>query len=459
MDVTIQNNHQSTRQSASNAEPPDTVEEIDIRNKLLSDYQKGERNFCGKKLSHIDLSACTLDGSDFSDADFTGANLCGASLKNAKLIHTDLTGAKLSRATLQSADVSRAIFTNADLVGADLRHAIARAADFSNALMLRARFSDSDCLGAFMTAVNATAAQFETANLECTDLSHAVMMNANLNGANCAWANITDTRLNWAQMNWCNLEAADMELANLTGVSLRGANLSFSNLDQAILTGADLYFANLSGAKLPESLPVSMRIASSRITFQSFTRSNWTKEQLRDYQNRGAIILDFDAFPRDVLTFIRKGNCNLRIYFDTVVDNRTQIALETLIACLVNETQSLQILSVSTHDQKSQVAFRSSDPDNIDKLVTALREHTWHNKKNIIREKFDLSYASNDKSIDVFALLDHLSANIKHIQALVPVSKDDKTKQLQSKLEPYDKLDETTQISWSSVSLPKVSRS
>lgn len=429
----------------------------DKRAMLLKSYEEGNREFCGWQLDGIDLSNCILDDIDLSRASLVGANLRSASMKSSILTEAKLSQASLSRANLSKADISRADFTNTDLVGIDLRKSLARATNFTHALMLRSRLDDADCLGAIMVDINATAARMESANLECVDFSGAAMMNCVLTGASCSWANMTDTRLNWAQMSWCKLEAADLEQANLTGANLRGANISFANLDQAILTGADLYFANISGALVPADIQPA-RVASLRLTNQTFTRSNWSKKTLYEWQQRGAIIIDFESLPRDVLTYVRKGECNLRIYFSTTCSPNGQVALEALMTHISPDADTLRILSVSNDAGKSVVAFYAPNPHTIDVFTSALRNKTWTSDREALEQRYRDSCVTREKSVDIIAELENLASHIFHIQALVPIANDDKTKQLQMRLDPCEIIGDKAQISWSSVSLPKVSR-
>lgn len=430
------------------------------RESLLATYAAGGREFRDWNLDGQNLRDCDLSGADFEGSSFVGADLTNANLRGGKFSRCDFTRATLSRAILLESDISWATMPDADLVGADLRRTHARAVNLTKALMIRARLNDADCLGAMMSGVNATAAQMESANLECVDMSGSALMNANLTGANCSWANLSDARLNWAQLCWCNLEAADLEQANLTGASMRGANMSFSNLDEAVLTGADFYFATLSGALLPNEM-VSARLSSVRLTSQTYTRSNWSRELLREWQQHGAMILDFEALPRDVQSFLRKGECNLRIYFKGTISDDEQMALEALIAHLTRNAGDLRILSVFNDQGKSQIAFYCHEPGLIDLFVSTLREKTWNHDSDSLEKRFRESEASRHKDLDILARLDQLASEICHIQALVPVSKDDKTRQYQIRLdacESCENLNEKTQISWSSVSLPKVSR-
>ncbi len=430
------------------------------RERFLARYEAGERDFKECQMNGIDLSGCQLSECDLSGASLVEANFRGCNLKATNFTKANLSRAILSRPNQVEAELGWTRLSGADLTGTDMHRARARAANFSNALMLRTKMNDADCLGAIMSGINATAAQMESTNFECADLSGATLMNANLCGANCSWANLTDARLNWANLSWCLLEAADLENSNLTGACLQAANLSFSNLDNTVLTGADLYFANLSGTLLPRTqLPIA-RVSSARLTNQTYTRSQWSRELLRDWQQKGAIILDFEAFSRDVQSFIREGECNLRIYFTKPIENQARIALEVLIFHLIHSQSSLRILSIYNEGERGQVAFYSPNMADIELFVSSIRGKTWHSDlDNVEKEFHEYQKTSHADNLDIVQALDSLSASIYHIQALIPVSEDDKTCQFQTRFDPYEKrLEKKTQMSWSSISLPKVKR-
>lgn len=429
------------------------------RQRLLDLYASGTRDFHGWQLSGEDLSGCEFSGCNFRDANFAGSVLTDCNFEGSDLSQSDLSMAKLSRANFRNANLSRACLSHAEAIGTDMRHIQARGTNFSGALLLRARFNDADCLGALMSGVNATAAQFESANLECSDFSDAVLMNANMNGVNGSWANMSNARMNWATLSWAKLDAAGFEQSNLTGVSLRGANLSYANLSQTILTGADLYFATLSGAVLPHDIEAA-RVSSVRLTSQTYTRSQWDVATLREWQQRGAMVLDFEALPREVQVALKKGECNLRIFFTCALDADARVALETLMSLFSQDSHDFRILSESMEQGKKQMAFYAPRHDCVDSFVSALRNKSWHDpmEAQAIVKLYQASDASRDKSLDIIALLDNLAAHIYHIQTLVPIDHDDQTRQIQIRLKPSDNLNEQTQVSWSSVTLPKVSR-
>ena len=429
------------------------------RDLFLSMYEAGERDFRDRVLDGVDLSGCVCEECDFSGSSLIGANLKGSNFHGSIFIKSDLSRSNLSRSNLSECDLSWARLAGADLTGTDMHRAKARATGFSDALMIRTKLNDADCLGAIMTGVNATAAQMESTNFECADLSGATLMNVNLCGANCSWANMTDSRLNWANLSWCQLEAADMENANLTGSCLQAANLSFANLDNVILTGADLYFANLAGTLLPKEMPTA-RVSSAKLTSQSYTRSQWPRELLRDWQRKGAIILDFESFSHDVQDFIREGDCNLRIYFMCPVEPKMRIALEILIFHLVHNLNTLRILSVFNTQEHGLVAFFSPNPSDIELFTSSLRNKSWHSDITGIEKEFmEYQATSHIESFDIVDVLDAMSNKIMQIQELIPVGKEDRTSQYQDKLTPGDKrIERKKQVAWSNISLPRVTR-
>ncbi len=439
-------------------ENTETKPKVD-RELFLSMYEKGERDFRDRVLDGIDLSGCHCESCDLSGSSLIGANLKGADFHGSTFIKSDLSGSNLSRANFSECDLSWARLAGADLTGTDMHRAKARATGFSDALMIRTKLNDADCLGAIMMGINATAAQMESTNFECADLSGATLMNVNLCGANCSWANMSDTRLNWANLSWCQLEAADMENANLTGSCLQAANLSFANLDNVILTGADLYFANLAGTLLPKEMPTA-RVSSAKLTSQSYTRSQWPKELLRAWQRKGAVILDFESFSRDVQEFIREGDCNLRIYFMRPVEPRTRIALEVLIFHLIHSLNSLRILSVFNTQEHGLVAFYSPNPADIELFTSSLRNKTWHSDISGIEKEFlDYQTTSHIETFDIVEVLDEIANQILQIQELMPVGNEDRTSLYQEKLTPGDKrIERKKQVSWSNISLPRVTR-
>ncbi len=433
--------------------------EVLDRETLVLALGQGRRDFSNCCLDNQDLSCLDLSGCDFSNSSFSGANMSNVVLADATCAKADFSGAILSRANLSGCDLGQAKLIASDMVGCDLRRASARAANLNNALLIRAKLNDADFLGACFSGVNATAAQMESVNLECTDFSSAALMNATLCGSTCSWANFTNARMNWATLSWCLLEAADFENANLTGANLQGANLSFANLRDVIITGADLYFATLCGTCMPVCPLASIRVSHASLTSQTYERSGWSRELLREYQRKGAVILDFESLGRDVQAYIREGDCNLRIYFSKTVEKNDRIALEVLIWHLTHEANTLRILSVANNNSKGQVAFYSTKDADIELFISALREKTWQSDCESVEQDFRAyQNSSHVDSIDIIGTLNALSNAIYHIQAIVPAIEEDKASKFHAKLEPGESYDNKTRISWSNVSLPKISR-
>lgn len=430
------------------------------RQGVITARQEGRKDFSGCCLDDQDLSGLDLAGCDFSGSSFSGANLSSAVLADANCSRADFSGAILSRANLSGSQLGQARLIASDLVGCDLRRASARAANLNNALLIRAKFNDADFLGANFSGANATAAQFESVNLECADFSGAALMNTTFCASTCSWTNFTNARLNWATLSWCLLEAADFENANITGANLQGANLSFANLKDVVLTGADLYFANLSGTCMPAGPLTSIRVSHASLTSQTYERSGWSRELLREWQRKGAVILDFEAFSRDVQLYIREGDCNLRIYFSKPVENNARIALEVLIWHLTHESNTLRILSVANDNTKGQVAFFSTKDADIELFISALREKTWLADRESMENDFK-TYQNTSRvgNIDIIGTLNALSNAIYHIQAIVPALEDDKASKVHARLEPGECHNNKTQVSWSNITLPKVTRS
>ena len=352
----------------------------------------------------------------------------------------------------------------ADFVGADLKGALAQAANFRGALFIRANMTETDCLGAIFSGINGMAAQFQEANLECADLSQANLSNVDFRGINGAWANFSQTRLNWSNFTLAQLEASDFEGANLTGATLRASNMSFANLQGSNLQSSDAYFSNFSGALIPQNPQTAMNVSSVRITYQTYVRSGWRKENLREWQARGATILDFEAFPQEVQGYIRAGRCNLRITFSTSVQNDEQRALEALIFAFFGRQPSFRILSVRHDGRESTVAFLAPSDEAIERFAMSLRDHSWSEQSESIRSMYEEcckihseagKFEATSSKRDVIEVLGRLSGSVAHIQALLSVSRDDHIRRLSEKLAEGDTVaEEKSQVRWSSVFKP-----
>lgn len=429
------------------------------REAILEAYERGERQFCNLDLSEVDLSGVDLSKSDFSGSTLHKTNFTGSTLSGSCFSKADLQHATLSRAHLDEAELGWSNVSEADLVGADLHGCHAQAALFSGALLIRANFTEADCLGVNFSGANAMAALFQEANLECADFSGATLSNADLRGCNASWANFSRTRLNWANLNWAQIEAANFEGANMTGANLQAANLSFSNLLHTNLLSADAYYTVFSGCLLPQSPREMANASCARITYQTMTRSQWTKDMLRAWQDRGAAILDFEAFPTDVQNFLREGVCNVRITFSLPIRDLEQQALEVLSEHLFGHQPDFHILSVHHDNFISTVAFRTGSDEATDMFVQALQKRIWSSPdsaeaiERVYEERMKRRKKDTKLLPKMNRVLTNLSEHIAHVQALVNVGEDDHIKQLSARLEAEEQPVSAAkkQISWSNV--------
>lgn len=433
-----------------------------IRDELLEAFALGERDFhnmdlhgielSGQDLSGINLSGSILSGSDFSDTRLTGADLSKAILD----------GACMARAIMDRADISWARFKNADMVGANLEHVTARAANFAGTLLLRARLNDADFLGACFTGANFMASNLESSVFECCDFVQANLSNVNLAGANLSWANLSEARLNWAALQWARLEACDLENSNLTGACLRASNLSFASLQGAKLTGADLYFANLSGSQIAPSLSGIARISSARISPQTFERSHWSHADLRNWQNAGATLIDFNNFPKEVQNYLRSHRANFSILFKFRLSQNDQIALDCLVQHIFGTQTTFRVLSMNHENANTgtRVVFHSEDKAQSDAFISAVQRRIWSNDA-VFANPVGVQHGA--PPLKIAQILDTLADGVLKMDTLIPVPKDDEILILNAKLESSTdneplaaKSDEMTQISWSSLRLPIV---
>jgi uncharacterized protein YjbI with pentapeptide repeats len=166
-------------------------------------------------------------------ADLSGAVLINAdllkeeavSLSGARLVETNLSGARLDFVNLSRARLVEANLSGASLVLTDLSGAVLDKANLSGAVLIEAklpgaRLINANLSGALLPSVNLSSAVVGSANL-----SHARLDDANLSGAQGIMANLSDARL---------------DRANLSGAMLFGADLSGARLDKTDLSSATL---------------------------------------------------------------------------------------------------------------------------------------------------------------------------------------------------------------------------
>jgi hypothetical protein len=153
---------------------------------LISEYQRGERDFRGSYLARANLGGANLGGANLGGANLQWAYLEGANLQWAYLENANLGGAKLGRANLQWANLEDAKLGRANL---------------------------------------------EDANLQWANLEGAYLEGAYFEGAYLEDANLEDANLQWANLERAKLEGARLEGARLEGARLEGAYFCGTCLD------------------------------------------------------------------------------------------------------------------------------------------------------------------------------------------------------------------------------------
>jgi uncharacterized protein YjbI with pentapeptide repeats len=232
--------------------------------KLVRQYQEGERDFSGVKLRQAslpsaDLCEIVLRRADLRGADLQGADLSGAILTVADLSHADLDGADLSLSDLRGAS----------LRGASLSHASLHEADLG--FVAHPDFPCPDVASADLTApVRLEASGLRQGASSWTD----DLRQAGLKGASFRLVGTRGTKLSGTYLLCmglptgsvvvphpslfepvqCRTDLSDADLhgADLSHASLRNAILSRANLESANLEGADLTWADLRGATVTD---------------------------------------------------------------------------------------------------------------------------------------------------------------------------------------------------------------
>jgi uncharacterized protein YjbI with pentapeptide repeats len=161
----------------------------------LVSYAEPEEHLIGLNLvftlSHADLSAAALQGTEFpyiylANANLIGANLRLANLNEAQLLEANLFKADLSRASLLNrvnlfqAYLVEAVLREVYLDEANLSHATLRKADLSDAKLSKADLRWADLSDAKLNGANLTEASLMEAKLIGTDLSGANLTNAHI---------------------------------------------------------------------------------------------------------------------------------------------------------------------------------------------------------------------------------------------------------------------------------------
>ncbi len=224
-----------------------TQSEVDALIKLHARFYAGLPGGRRADFGFCDLSELSLVDADLGDANFSGA----------RMVRTDLSGARAENAVFFCCDMRDAVLGKANLRRTDLRGASLRGANLTGADLFEADLregviAETDALG------NLRYRNHEQEPNQ-SDVGEAVFANANLEGANLSGMLAIRTDFSGAVMKNCkmiraNLKQADFTGANLEGSDLSGADLTDANLTDSVLAGVDLTMATLHQARLDNAL-------------------------------------------------------------------------------------------------------------------------------------------------------------------------------------------------------------
>jgi uncharacterized protein YjbI with pentapeptide repeats len=165
----------------------------------------------GCQANGVNLLFAKANRADFSDAHMVGALMMGAQLEEARLKRTSLVDADLPHINLRGAlgdegtNFARSNLTNAELSETQSgKRASFPRSSFRDALLLGTRFTGAKLAGADFRQVNAAGATFEGAdltnvNFEFSNLTDVDFSGADVRGVNFAQTALTGTDLRDAQ--------------------------------------------------------------------------------------------------------------------------------------------------------------------------------------------------------------------------------------------------------------------
>jgi uncharacterized protein YjbI with pentapeptide repeats len=216
----------------------------------------------------LDASDSQLDKANLNYADLEQAWMPGASLREANLFKANLIGANLAGANLSRANLIEAKLNSKEtsLNGANLSGANLNKADLSQAYLI-----GTDLSQAYLSEAN---------------FSKVSLLGANLGGADLGGANLSQADLTQANLIESRLFGANLSESHLNGTDLSNSDLRYANLGKAFLADANLSGADLSSASLFDTA-TSLERADLRGV------KGLTKEQLKAYKAKGAIIDEF----------------------------------------------------------------------------------------------------------------------------------------------------------------------
>lgn len=202
---------------------------------------------------------------------------------------------------------------------------------------------------------------FEALSLKGAVLTRAVARGVDFTGASLAGARLDGAMLAEAVLRGADLRYAHLNDAALVAVELDGARLDFADLQGAYLYGASGRPSGRTGA---------------RISAETFRRSKWTPAELWDWEQAGAVLVDFEALPVTVRDWFLMRREGLLLYFATPLAPVDHMMLHGVITAWrrAHVTSDLRLVDVQERDGVSLVRVQSSRPDDLVSIAEALCE-------------------------------------------------------------------------------------
>jgi len=217
------------------------------REALLTEYQRGRRDFRGVDLSGVALNSVALPGIDLRGARLQNSQFQSSDLRGARLNDSEASGILLRGAILDGADLQGANFTNGEFSEASLVGARLNRSQFLQARFYGANLRHSEGRRADLRRTDFGLADLQKADLSQADLTDANLLKTDLRGALLTGADLTQARLEASLLMDADLRATDLRHARLIYANLQRANLSFATLNLTDLSAANLQNANLQG--------------------------------------------------------------------------------------------------------------------------------------------------------------------------------------------------------------------
>ncbi len=329
-------------------------------NDLRAAHAAGERNFSGVRIDGAQLAGVDLTESNFERARMKDTDLC-----RATLIETSFVGATLSRS----------LFRDAKLWAADLERANLFGCDFSGAAMVGVVLKSADMRETKMMGASLSGANMSKANLTNASLINADLSGANLLGAELHGTLVMEADLANAKMWDAQLVDTDFRNASLLDASMIGARLERADLTGANLRGLDLSGCILLGAKVLAS-PTLLRSASGcRIDFDTYTASGWGPDELAEWVEAGAELIDRDRFPPEALA--RARGAGLTIFVSGMPAPFDRFVIDAVAFCLLGLHTDCQVVEAIPLSEGGFLRITCADGESLELLGEALSRHIW----------------------------------------------------------------------------------